>query len=113
MLVSSRRRLNPDMWSSARMPALETRAQCPQHTRAFTARGKEGVCWGEEGQGEPGRSPPPGQREEAESEVTQRSSWKRLREENQECDVGEPREANVLGGEHGQGCLMLLTEGWR
>ena len=95
------------------MPALETWAWCPQHTRAFTATGKEGLRWGEEGQGETGRSPPPGQREEAESDVTQRSSWRKLREENQECDVGEPREASVLGGEHGQGCLMLLTGGWR
>ena len=59
------------------MPALETWAWCPQHTRAFIATGKEGLCWGEEGrgeegQGEPGRSPPPGHREEAESDVTQR-----------------------------------------
>ena len=72
MLVSSTwRHLNPGVWSSNRMSALETQTWGPQHTGAFMAMGKGGLGWGEKrAQGEPGKSPLPDQKEEAESEVT-------------------------------------------
>lgn len=50
----------------------------------------------EEGQGKPGRSPLPGHGEEAESEVTQRSSWREQREENQECDAGRAKRSEYF-----------------